>query len=221
MTAHDCNAFYDEFESLTLPFIPGSQFSGEILDVGPLCSKGFTVGEKVAVFGMNRRHTYRLCYTTYAHKLSPHFVFILPGKHLFGGGLSQQCFVPETECVRINTDKIESSMSPLVKGYANAILAFSKYAPLKKNDDIIIIAGAGGEGLAAIEVATKVYKANVLVVYAGSTVDAIVREESVEKAVSTTLGLTKVYEFIRSQCKTFRLAYDGCSAKYLHVASDL
>lgn len=112
-------------------------------------------------------------------------------------------------------------MSPLVKGYANAILAFSKYAPLKQNDDIIIIAGPGGDGMAAIEVATKVFKANVLVVYNTSTVDAIVREESVEKAVSITLGLTKVYEFVRSECKTFRLAYDACNSKYLHVVSDL
>lgn len=49
----DVNAIHKEINSVTLPFIPGSQFSGEILDIGPKCSREFKIGEKVVVFGMD------------------------------------------------------------------------------------------------------------------------------------------------------------------------
>lgn len=51
LNAFDALAVSKEINSVTLPFIPGSQFSGKILDIGPKCSKGFKIGDKVVVFG--------------------------------------------------------------------------------------------------------------------------------------------------------------------------
>lgn len=129
--------------------------------------------------------------------------------------------MPETECIRIDTSKINLDTSALVQSYANAILAFSKFVQLKENDDIIVLAGPGGDGLAAIEVASRVFKANVLVVFASSSVDALVRDENVEKAINSNVGLTKVYNFIKSNEKTFKVVYDAYDSRLLHVAADL
>lgn len=129
--------------------------------------------------------------------------------------------MPETECIRIDTSKINLDTGALVQSYANAILAFSKFVQLKENDDIIVLAGPGGDGLAAIEVASRVFKANVLVVFASSSVDALVRDENVEKAINSNVGLTKVYNFIKSNEKTFKVVYDAYDSRLLHVAADL
>lgn len=42
---------YQDINAVTLPFIPGSEFSGEILEVGPDCKRKFQVGDRVAVLG--------------------------------------------------------------------------------------------------------------------------------------------------------------------------
>lgn len=143
-------------------------------------------------------------------------------KHI-GGGLSHQCFVPETECIRIDPRISQKDAATIIQGYSNALLAFSKYAPIKEGDDIVILAGPGGDGLAAIEVANKVYKANVHVVFASSSIDGIVRDDSVYKAINCNVGLTKVYNFFKGTlgAKQFKSVYDTYDSKLLHVISDL
>lgn len=42
---------YQDINTVTLPFIPGSEFSGEILEIGPNCERKFQKGDKVAVLG--------------------------------------------------------------------------------------------------------------------------------------------------------------------------
>lgn len=50
-------SIYNEINSVALPFIPGSEFSGEIIEIGPNCKKEFKVGDKVVVLGKK----FRLC----------------------------------------------------------------------------------------------------------------------------------------------------------------
>lgn len=161
---------------------------------------------------------YRLCQSEY--NLIIYSLYCI-GDTLTGGGLSQHCFVPETECIRIDTNKISLDIGAIVQSYANAIVAFSKYVQLKENDDVIVLAGPGGDGFAAIEVATKVFKANVLAVFASSSVDALVRDDNVEKAINSNVGLSKVYNFIKSTDKTFKVIYDAYDSRLLHVGADL
>lgn len=121
----------------------------------------------------------------------------------------------------MDTDKMQNDTGTIIQGYANAMLAFSKYIPLEENDDIIIIAGPGGDGMAAIEVATKIFKANVLVIFSSKSVDALVRDDNVEKAINTDVGLTKVHTYLKKTDKTFKAVYDAHDSKLLYVVSDL
>lgn len=143
-------------------------------------------------------------------------------KHV-GGGLSHQCFVPETECIHVDSRISQKDAATIIQGYSNALLAFTKYVALKEGDDIIICAGPGGDGLAAIEVAHKIFKANVSVVFASSSIDGLVRDESAYRAVNCNVGLTKVYNFFNGTlgAKKFKAVYDTYDSKLLHVLADL
>lgn len=140
-----------------------------------------------------------------------------------GGGLSHQCFVPETECVRIDPRVSQKDAATIIQGYSNALLAFTKYAPIKEGDDIVICAGPGGDGLAAIDIAHNIFKANVYVVFSSSSIDGLMRDESAHKAINCNVGLTKVYNYFKSTLasKQFKTVYDAYDSKLLHVISDL
>lgn len=59
VNSFDVKCIYQDINTVTLPFIPGSEFSGEILEVGPKCVRQFKIGDKVAVLG--RIQKMRLC----------------------------------------------------------------------------------------------------------------------------------------------------------------
>lgn len=148
--------------------------------------------------------------------------FLLGVKHI-GGGFSHQCFVPETECIHIDPRVSQAGAATVIQGYSNALLAFSKYAPIKEGDNIVICAGPGGDGLAAIEVAHKIFKANVFVVFTSKSMDALVRDDSAHQAINCNVGLTKVYNFFKTTLNSrhFSTVYDTYDSKLLHVISDL
>lgn len=148
--------------------------------------------------------------------------FKLGLKHV-GGGLSHQCFVPETECIRVDPRISQKDAATIIQGYSNALLAFTKYAPLKEGDDIVICAGPGGDGLAAIEIAHKLFKANVHVLFTSSSIDALIRDDSAYQAINCNIGLTKVYNFFKHtlNSKEFKVIYDTYDSKLLHVIADL
>lgn len=145
------------------------------------------------------------------------------GLRHIGGGLSHQCFVPETECIRIDPRISQQDATTIIQGYSNALLAFTKYASIKEGDDIVIFAGPGGDGLAAIEIAHKILKANVHVIFASSSIDGLVRDESAYKAVNCNIGLTKVYNYFKTTLasKQFKAVYDTYDSKLLHVIAEL
>lgn len=140
-----------------------------------------------------------------------------------GGGLSQQCIVDGSICIPLD-DKISiQNAVTVLQSYGNAQLAFTKYCPLKENDNIIVIAGSGGNGLAAIEMANKHYKANVFVVFDSSSVNALIRDDSAYRACSAQTGLTKTYTFLDSALKhkKAKVVYDTTGSGLFHVVSDL
>lgn len=49
LNACDVRCIREEINSVMLPFIPGSEYSGKILELGPNCKKDFKVGDKVTV----------------------------------------------------------------------------------------------------------------------------------------------------------------------------
>lgn len=143
-------------------------------------------------------------------------------KHI-GGGLSHHCFVPETECIKVDPRISQKDAATVIQGYSNALLAFTKYAPIKEGDDVVVFAGPGGDGLAAIEVAHKLFKANVHVVFTSSSIDSLIRDDSAYKAINCNAGLTKVYNFFKNtlNSKEFKVVYNTHDSKLLHVVADL
>lgn len=143
-------------------------------------------------------------------------------KHV-GGGLSHQCFVPETECIQVDSRVSQKDAATIIQGYSNSLLAFTKYAPIKEGDDVVICAGPGGDGLAAIEIAHKILKANVYVVFGSASIDALIRDESAHKAINCNVGLTKVYNYFKGTLgsKQFKAVYDTYDSKLLHIIADL
>lgn len=140
-----------------------------------------------------------------------------------GGGLSHQCFAPETECIHIDPRLTTEQATSIIQGYSNALFAFSKLCPIKEGDDIIVIAGPGGDGLAAIEVAHKIFGANVCVLFGSKSVNALIRGDVAYKAMSCNAGLTKVYNYFKTtlNSKQFKAVYDTNDSKLLHVVADL
>lgn len=112
----------------------------------------------------------------------------------------------------------------MLHSHGTAHLAFSKLCHLKEKDNVIIFAGVGGDGLAAIEIASKLYKATVYAVIDSDNSKALLRDDLlVHKAINAKAGITKVYQTLDNLLKTIKMkaVYDGVACGMLHVASDL
>lgn len=210
-----------DLTDVTLPYIPGSEFGGKVLEVSDNCSHSLKPGDNVAVFsgkwGMERS-ILRLESWQWAYS-----IFHFSDEIHVGGGLSQQCIVNASICIPLDEKISVQNAVTTLQAYGNAQLAFTKYSPLKEGDDIVVIAGPGGNGLAAIEVARKIYKANVFVIFDSTSVTALLRDDVAYRACNAQAGLTKVYQFLDGALKKkkAKMVYDTTGSGILHVVSDL
>lgn len=96
-------------------------------------------------------------------------------------------------------------------------------AVIPENDIVIVIAGPGGLGLAAIEVAASVYKAKVIAVCDTEDSSVVIREEGAFQTISMSEGIQKVYKFLRNALGENRAAviYDAVGQGHLHLLQDL
>lgn len=78
------------------------------------------------------------------------------------GGLAEQTVVKNSECWKLPQEISFKEAAVLPYSYGTALLAFSKYGPLKENDIVLITVGPAGLGLAGLEIAVAVYKAQVI-----------------------------------------------------------
>lgn len=111
----------------------------------------------------------------------------------------------------------------LINGHGSAYLAFTKYCTLEENDVVIVIAGAGGNGMAAIQLAKNVFKAKVYVVCDTEDSSSLIRDEGAHRSICASEGLTKVYRFLESSLKDkkAKLVYDAVGEGLMYVAADL
>lgn len=152
------------------------------------------------------------------------FLFLSAEKY-YGGGFATECVVNETECFKLDEKSplsLEDAVT-LIGSYGNAYLAFSKYCHLKPKDTIIVLAGPCGDGLAAIEIASKIYQADVEIVFDSKEVDALVQQDLNSHAYNIRAGLTKVYKSLGDRLKDRKVkaVYDGIGSNLLYVVSDL
>ncbi|KAJ8914550.1 hypothetical protein NQ315_010014 [Exocentrus adspersus] len=117
-----------------LPFIPGYELSGEVLEKGSEVSNDqVIVGDRVAGLSLEKF-----------------------------GGLAEQCVLEADDVWRIPSDLERKDAAVITYGHSTAVYAFSKLATPKENERIVISAGSAGLGLAAVDVAANIYKAKVL-----------------------------------------------------------
>ena len=142
--------------------------------------------------------------------------------HQMCGGLAEQAVVSELDCFNIENVTLKDA-ALVVSGHGTALLAFTKYCELKENDSIIVIAGAGGNGLAAIQVAKNIFKAKVYVVCDTEDTSSLIRDEGAHKSISVNEGLSKIYKFLEPSFKEkkAKLVYDAVGNGLMYVVADL
>ncbi|XP_071133615.1 quinone oxidoreductase-like protein 2 isoform X1 [Mytilus edulis] len=90
------------------------------------------------------------------------------------GGFSTHCIAPE-----IFTWKLPSSVdlragAGLVVNYGTAYLALTRKANLQQGESVLVTAAAGGTGLAAVEIASKVFKSKHVIAACGGPEKGII-----------------------------------------------
>lgn len=148
------------------------------------------------------------------------FLFVV--KKYLGGGLATECVVRETECHPIESLSLEEAAA-VGLNYGAAHYAFSHLRTIKENEEIIVFAGIGGDGLAAIEIASKIYKSKVHAVCDTDSTRALVRDDCVYRAYNGKGAATTVYKIFDATFtnKKVKTVYDGVSCGMIHVACDL
>ncbi|KAF6019632.1 BC026585 [Bugula neritina] len=121
------------------PFVPGSEFSGDILEVGREVS-GLSVGDVVA--GLAKTDALQEILT-------------LPSSMLEIGSL-----------IKISSSPIDdenySKLASLVVNYGTAWMGWTRKGLIKEGDTVLVTGASGGVGLAAVELASKIFKCKVI-----------------------------------------------------------
>lgn len=118
---------------LNLPIVPGFEVCGEVLEVGRDVTT-MTVGSKV--IGMNKEGL---------------------------GGFAEECITSEQDLWTVDHAVSVDSGAALVDTYATALIGLHRRARVQEGSTVLVTAAAGGLGLAAVDLATSVYKAKVFI----------------------------------------------------------
>lgn len=153
--------------------------------------------------------------------MTQRFLFTLAHRHL-GGGLAEECVVSEEECFDVGDVSLKNA-AVVLQGHGSALLAFSQYCELQEHDIVVVIAGPGGNGLAAIQLANRVYKAKVYAICDTEDTSALLRDEGAYKSISINEGLPKVHKFLEKALseKKAKVVYDAVGSEVLYLAADL
>ncbi|XP_046400680.1 quinone oxidoreductase-like protein 2 homolog [Ischnura elegans] len=141
-------------KEIKLPFVPGYEICGEIIEVGSGV-KDIAVGDRVVALNKEK------CF-----------------------GFAEQCSVPAQDVFKIPSSIDFKSGAALVETYSTALLGLTRRAELKEGQVILVTAAAGGLGLAVVDVAANVYKAKVIGVCSNEEKAALVRDRGAWAALT-------------------------------------
>ncbi|XP_077266086.1 quinone oxidoreductase-like protein 2 isoform X1 [Temnothorax americanus] len=119
-----------------LPMILGHEFVGKLVEVGTEAEKnGYKVGDKVIALNKERY-----------------------------GGLAEKCLAEVGDIWKVPSVKSASSadLASTLDSYITALVALERKVELNENDMILINVGVSGIGLAAVDLATNVFRAKVI-----------------------------------------------------------
>lgn len=118
--------------TLQLPFVPGFEVCGEVLEVGSDVTT-LAVGSKV--IGINKERL---------------------------GGFAEECIASEQDLWTVDHAVGFDKGAALVDTYATALIGLHRRAKVHEGSTVLVTAAAGGLGLAAVDLAASVYKAKVI-----------------------------------------------------------
>ncbi|XP_076756375.1 quinone oxidoreductase-like protein 2 [Xylocopa sonorina] len=135
----------------TLPMVLGYEFAGKLVQLGEEAEKqGYKVGDKIVAINKERY-----------------------------GGLAEQCVAEVNDIWKIPPDVKSVTALGVFEHYVIALAALERQVSLQEEDIILINVGISGIGLAAVDLATNVFKAQVISVCATEEGAALAREKGV------------------------------------------
>ncbi|KAF7987538.1 hypothetical protein HCN44_003300 [Aphidius gifuensis] len=132
-----------------LPNILGYEIAGKLVEVGGEAKKnGFKIGDKVVALNKTKF-----------------------------GGFKNQCIAEMSDIWKVqSSDKLLDSVC-LLENYMTALIGLDKKANLQEDEMVLINVGLGGIGLAAVDIAVNVFRAQVIGVSASEEKAAMVRDK--------------------------------------------
>ncbi|OXA64133.1 quinone oxidoreductase-like protein 2 homolog [Folsomia candida] len=131
-----------------LPFVPGFEVCGEILEVAPdEKNKLLRPGERAIALHSQ-----------------------------FKGGFAEEMIVSNKDVWIVDNFMSFETGASLTNSYATALLALTRRAEVKDGDTVLINGAAGRVGLAAVDLAANVYRCKVIAVCANDERASIVRD---------------------------------------------
>lgn len=181
---------------IPLPFIPGHEVSGEVIEIGSSNPNFLKRGDRVVAMNDLQDPS---------------------------GGLIEEMVVKNRDVWQVPSEIPLREMTVMPYGHGTALLTFATFCPLQENDLVLITAGPAGMGLAAIDLAVNVYKAKVIAICDTESSSDLVREKGAYKTVSIGKSFTKLYKNIADAMgeKKAKVAYDAVGNGLLHLLADL
>ncbi|XP_033211070.1 quinone oxidoreductase-like protein 2 [Belonocnema kinseyi] len=134
---------------LNPPLVLGFELAGKLIQVGPEAEKtGYKVGDKVVALNKERF-----------------------------SGFAEQCVVEVGDIWKLPSSVKSIDAVTLLANYMTALIGFENCGALEEHDTTLINVGLRGAGLAAVDVATNVYRAKAIAICASEETATMVREE--------------------------------------------
>lgn len=135
----------------TLPVVLGYELVGKLIQVGQEAEKqGYKVGDKVVALNKDR------C-----------------------GGLAEQCVAEVNDIWKVPSEVQSIDVVGLLDDYVTALIALESKVSVQEEDMMLINVGVSSIGLAAVDLATNVFKAEVISVSATEDGAALARDKGV------------------------------------------
>ncbi|XP_017794190.1 PREDICTED: quinone oxidoreductase-like protein 2 [Habropoda laboriosa] len=170
----------------TLPMVLGYEFVGKLVQVGEEAEKqGYKVGDKVVALNKERY-----------------------------GGLAEQCIAEVSDIWSVPSGVKSVDAVGIINDYVTALVALERKVSIQEEDMIFINVGISGVGLAAVDLATNVFRAQVISVCASEDGAALAREKGVLASFKFKAGkLLRQIEEVAAE-KDIKAIFEGTDGDY-------